>query len=75
MHKAATATANNLGVAIFVADQAGHTDIAHHDQYILHSILACSGVNVLYKRSDVQETLIERLPQAIWVFWAGNMAK
>jgi hypothetical protein len=31
-------------------------------------MVACTGVNVLYKRSDLQKTLLERLSQTMWFF-------
>ena len=39
----------------------GHTDITHQHYILLHA-----QVNVLYKESDLQETLLERLSQNIW---------
>ncbi len=54
-----------------MADWAGHTDMTHH-HFILHSMVACTGVDVLYKRSDLQETLLERLSQTILIFRARD---
>ena len=39
----------------------GHTDITHQHYILLHA-----QVNVLYKESDLRETLLERLSQNIW---------
>ncbi len=43
-----------------------------HHHFILHSMVACTGVDVLYKRSDLQETLLERLSQTILIFRARD---